>query len=699
MTEHTFGDYVLDGRRRTLRRGEEEIHLGERSFGVLELLVENAGRVVGRQELIDAVWHDVAVSDDSLARAVSDLRSALGDDSSQPRFIRTVHRRGYLFVARLTPIEDTLPQALPDMRPRRRPIRIVLLLTAVGVLLLATAATVRWLDHRSGNLADSSLPEFNEWRLRALGPSPFTASAFKPAFAKTSNLLSVVAPDPHTDAHSIFLLRPDGGEPLQLTRNMEVRGPTPEFTADDSAIVFTRFRTDTKLGLVPDVWRLPLPAGSPSLLVKNASAASTSPDGRRLVYAAVTPTGTSIRIRNQDGRELEIAEHGFWPRWSPDGSWIAFTTSDPEGGEGNIHVVRPDGSGHRVLTNNPSQHYGLCWTPDSSRVIFASKSGGPTTLWSVDVAGGVPGSVTRGPGICTSPTMSADGRRLVFSYSHRRWHLFLASSADEAARRILVTPGVQAAALSPDGSRVALAEGAEGQSPAVSVIDVDTMERRTVSGMAASSLAWMPDGESLLVAAPAPDRKNDWIWQMGIGGGLPEPIMEGGAHWRSPSASPDGSMVAALRRAVNGWELVVRHLDRAEDRVVAQRSVIEAPRWSPDGRFLAWSGSQRPEDVDSGGVWTCESSGGTPRRVALDGVWPVWERGGGHLLFGRFLHHRGIWRVSMDGGSPELVRAMDSEMDGLYLEGLDTGRGCAPILFNLARYTVELYVLEPPEEM
>jgi DNA-binding winged helix-turn-helix (wHTH) protein len=103
--EYSFGDYVLDRRRHTLRRGDEEICLGERSFGVLALLVENAGRVVGRQELIDSVWHDVAVSDDSLARAVSDLRTALGDDSSQPTFIRTVHRRGYLFIAPVTPID------------------------------------------------------------------------------------------------------------------------------------------------------------------------------------------------------------------------------------------------------------------------------------------------------------------------------------------------------------------------------------------------------------------------------------------------------------------------------------------------------------------------------------------------------------------------------------------------------------------
>ena len=70
-------------------------------------------------------------------------------------------------------------------------------------------------------------PDLTEWRLRALGPLPFTTSAIKPGFAKSDNLLAVVAPDPATGVHSLFLLRPDGGEPLQMTREIEVRGPSP----------------------------------------------------------------------------------------------------------------------------------------------------------------------------------------------------------------------------------------------------------------------------------------------------------------------------------------------------------------------------------------------------------------------------------------------------------------------------------------
>ena len=125
---------------------------------------------------------------------------------------------------------------------------------------------------------------------------------------------------------------------------------------------------------------------------------------------------------------------------SPDGQWIAYTTSDPEGGDGTMHIVRPDASEHRELTNIASQVYGLCWTPDGSHVIFASEQRGPTTLWAVEVESGNEFSVTRGPGVCASPAMAADGRRLVFNFSSRRWYLYLASEPGGAARRVLVEP-------------------------------------------------------------------------------------------------------------------------------------------------------------------------------------------------------------------------------------------------------------------
>ena len=233
---------------------------------------------------------------------------------------------------------------------------------------------------------------------------------------------------------------------------------------------------------------------------------------------------------------------------------------------------------------------------------------------------------------------------------------------------------------------------------AVSVLDLRTTERRTLSGMAASAVAWMPDGESVLVAAPAPDGVSHWIWQIPAGGGLPQPLIKGDAYWDTPRPSPDGTTIAVVRRSATGRELVVHHLEGDRHQTLAERADIVAPRWSPDGRLLAWSGGHRPNDLESGGVWVCPAKGGAPQRLTMDGAWPVWETDGEHLLFARFLEHKGIWRVPLAGGPPGLVRRPDGEMENLYLEGLDTGLTADPLLIFLSRSTGELYVLESPAD-
>src|SRR5215471_17560103 len=77
--------------------GEERL-LRPKSAAVLHYLVQHAGQVVSKNELLAAVWPDVIVSETVLAVCVNELRQALGDDPQQPRFIETVHRRGYRFI-------------------------------------------------------------------------------------------------------------------------------------------------------------------------------------------------------------------------------------------------------------------------------------------------------------------------------------------------------------------------------------------------------------------------------------------------------------------------------------------------------------------------------------------------------------------------------------------------------------------------
>jgi len=98
--EYFFGDFTLDVTRGCLLRGPEEIKLRPKSFEVLKYLVDNHGRLISKDELIQTAWVDTAVTDDSLVKCLKDIRQALDDEAHQ--IIKTVPRRGYIFAAEVS---------------------------------------------------------------------------------------------------------------------------------------------------------------------------------------------------------------------------------------------------------------------------------------------------------------------------------------------------------------------------------------------------------------------------------------------------------------------------------------------------------------------------------------------------------------------------------------------------------------------
>src|SRR5882724_497821 len=91
----SFDGFMIDLTRGCLLRGAEEVKLQPKPFGALTYLVENPGRLIEKAELIQVLWPDTAVTDDSLVQCIGDVRRALGDETQQ--IIRTVTRRGYIF--------------------------------------------------------------------------------------------------------------------------------------------------------------------------------------------------------------------------------------------------------------------------------------------------------------------------------------------------------------------------------------------------------------------------------------------------------------------------------------------------------------------------------------------------------------------------------------------------------------------------
>jgi DNA-binding winged helix-turn-helix (wHTH) protein len=92
-----FGDCVLDSETRQLFRAGRPVHLSPKAYGLLELLLKRAPRVLSKREIQDVLWPRTFVAESSLTNIVSELRAAVGDRARKPALLRTVHGFGYAF--------------------------------------------------------------------------------------------------------------------------------------------------------------------------------------------------------------------------------------------------------------------------------------------------------------------------------------------------------------------------------------------------------------------------------------------------------------------------------------------------------------------------------------------------------------------------------------------------------------------------
>ncbi|HEX5108832.1 MAG TPA: winged helix-turn-helix domain-containing protein [Vicinamibacterales bacterium] len=93
----SFGDFVIDFGERRLVSGQREVHLTPKAFDLLRLLIESRPKALSKQEIFERLWPGTFVTENNLAALVADLRSLLGDNAGEPRFIRTVYAYGYAF--------------------------------------------------------------------------------------------------------------------------------------------------------------------------------------------------------------------------------------------------------------------------------------------------------------------------------------------------------------------------------------------------------------------------------------------------------------------------------------------------------------------------------------------------------------------------------------------------------------------------
>jgi DNA-binding winged helix-turn-helix (wHTH) protein/Tol biopolymer transport system component len=414
-----------------LRRGAEEVALRPKPLEVLAYLVEHHGRLVTKDELAESVWPDTAVTDNTLAQCLVEIRRVLGDDSQQ--VIRTVARRGYLFTLPVSiPVpEFPLPRAEAEathdpvpVSPEPAAVTIQNRRVMMGVFALlaivAAALTLAW-------------PTRTEKReLSYTQITNFTDSAVSPAFSPDGKMLAFIRSEKWflTPDQIYVKLLPDG-EPVQITHDSRLKyGPT--FSPDGSRIVYTVDGWST-YGVSPL-------GGEPVLLLPNSSGV-TWLDRRRILFSEVNPprsTHMGVVTAMEDRSEKRTIyfpgdERGMVhvSYASPDRKWVLVLEMNPVWQP--CRVVPMDGSSTGWQVGAKGNCTSAAWSPDGKWVYFGIEVEGQHHLWRQRFPNGQPEQITSGPTEEDGVAVAPDGRSLITSIGMRQSAIWIHDARGDRA--------------------------------------------------------------------------------------------------------------------------------------------------------------------------------------------------------------------------------------------------------------------------
>jgi len=660
-----FGPYEVDLHTHELWKFGTRLKLAGQPFEILAVLLNRPGELVTREELRNCLWPSDTFVDfnHGLNAAVNKLREALSDSAENPRYVETLPRRGYRFVADIewpntkewldtkpAPAGEILPSqatAIPAQIPpsptfqtqrseaeeevprKRKLLRFAVgfALGAVALLALVHAGPFLW-NKYSAPLTAKSFPP----RTRLLTSVAGTAA---PAFSPDGNSVAFVRENAGWEEAGIFVTPIGSDQLVQLTHN---RGDCcPVWSPDGRSIAFSRF-ADKEYSIYV------VAADGTAAQKRNADA----PAGKSVAFT-LTAAGAGERKLDTD---RVIPRHGELS-WSPDGMAIAFA-----GGTG-IYLSSLEDLSVRRLTEPPpmSQDWGPSFSPDGQRVFFVRNRevGFPDEIWVTSAAGGNATRVLSERGrIVSPPQWSFDGEAVIFS-SNRNGHPAIWRASLNAPGSAVQIAEAEPPAWDPAVSRRGYRLAYERLMRSLSIWHMDLSasgdQRPHVLVSSTSETdqgpgpQFSPDGENLAYMS---DRSGSMeIWVGSRDGGNPFQLTAvGGAG--TPRWSPDSQAIVFDANTTNGKKILSVNLRGGAPQVLIPQSFSgEAPSWSHDGKWIYFA-SHRSGDTE---VWRVPAAGGSPVQVTRHGGYAALESPDGKTIYYAKNANAGpeIWQVPVEG--------------------------------------------------
>ncbi|HXV60406.1 MAG TPA: winged helix-turn-helix domain-containing protein [Vicinamibacteria bacterium] len=640
-----FGPFCFDVATETLSRNGAPVSLPPRATQVLRQLLVRPGELVLKEILLDAAWNGVAVSEQSLSEAIKVLRRALDDDPRKPRYIQTVHRRGFRFVGSLDGAELPGP-------PRPRPSwRLWIAVSTVPTLFLGW-----YLGHR----APVSLPPAE---LVARGAEPDSGS-----LSPDGKKLAFT-----TWAGGVVVRDLESGEDTFLDRRGGLLECPPVWSPDGSSLAY-RFREADQTQI-----RVIAPTASAPRIVDTSErelfVTDWSPDGKRLLLLRQAPedvrfaTLAELTLETGTVRDVASVEWVWPPRafYSPDGKRIAYGSGD--GDRGTIHVY--DRERHRdVELTHPHADEGFpLWSPDGRYLLHRSRSDEDWDLWALRLDGleraGGPYLIQDRVGDSYPWSWTRDGTLLSVQKSQRgeMWRLRREGEPSRFSEQL--EQSVQEGVPSPTGEWVAVK--VEGESSSKSFYLLSRSEARLLpltSELPRSSvIGWSPDESWFLLWGRSPANEDVFLrFHLAENAARPVEIEAGPPLMGHYAAlSPDGRLLV-LEEGNYDCErrLVLVNLESGLRSPLGVGGCKLMSAWSPDGREIVVGRHVTGQESD---IIVISTGGDRLRTLAswqtegFGSVGPIaWSPDGTSIVL--LLHPLGLnelWELPAEGGELRLL--------------------------------------------
>jgi Tol biopolymer transport system component/DNA-binding winged helix-turn-helix (wHTH) protein len=599
-----FGLFEANLETGELHKSGLRVRLQAQPFRILRMLLERPGEVVTREEIQQRLWgaHVIVDFDHSLGTAINKIRDALGDSAENPRFIETLARRGYRFIAPVSladapavVTEKTVPTS--DKEEARAGRTRWILWAAAGAVALAVGSAFAFMVGRSSARTDTTPPLITQVTFsgRVL-PNDLQFESLAGTATDGSRIYFSEIEDGRSQMAQALIA---DGETSLLGVPAEIAAPSLGDISPDGSKLLLRNHLTT--GAEQALWIVSTIGGDarrvPGVLAHDAT---WMPDGKRILYAK----DNDLYIAHEDGTDVQkfaaLPGRAFWLRWSPDGRVLRFTLLNSETHATALWQIARNGKDAHALLPGWSEPPSECcgsWTADGRYYVFESTRNGSTNIWQIDEKPGVFGSkkpvqLTNGPLSFQAPITSRSGDRIFFIGLNTRSELL----GYDAKRQIFAPyasylSNARRVVYSRDRQWVAWVKQDDGTLWRSRVDGTQRMQL-TPKPMKVFLMHWSPNARRLVFMGHTPG--DLWrLYMVDAEGGHLHPLLHENRNEADPGWSPDGKVVVfgrlpQLMSDEPGPDAI--YLLNLETRKVTElpgSDGLFSPRWSPDGRYIA----------------------------------------------------------------------------------------------------------------